>query len=71
MLSARVKEPNETDCKNLVRMIKYLIGKRKNYFTLSADDLKVVKWYVDASFSVQLYFKSHTGEIVNMGKGVM
>ena len=71
LLSTRVKEHNENFREKLMTMIKYLNGTKKNYLTLSADDLKVVKWYVDASFSVQLYFKSHTGEIVNMGKGVM
>jgi hypothetical protein len=31
----------------------------------------VVKWYVDASFAVHPDFKSHTGAMMTMGKGVM
>ena len=60
VLSNRVKEPNETDWQNLVRMIKYLNGKNKKYVTLSADDLKLIKWYVYANFLVRPDFNSHT-----------
>jgi hypothetical protein len=37
--------------------------------TLSADDLKVIKWYVDASFALHPDFKSHTGAMMMLGKG--
>ena len=47
-------------------MIKYLNGKKKNYLTLSTDDLKVIKWYVDASFAVHPDFKVPTGAIMTM-----
>ena len=67
----RVKEPNDTYLKILVRMIKYLNGTNKNHPTLSADDLKVVKWYVDTSFAVRPDLKSHTRAIITMGKVVM
>ena len=39
---ARVKEPNETSWKKLVRMIKYLNGTNKKYLNLSNDGFKVV-----------------------------
>ena len=43
-----------------------------NFFlTLSDDDLKVVKWYVDASFAVHPDFKVHTKVIMTMGHRVM
>jgi hypothetical protein len=38
---------------------------------LSANDLRVVKWYVDASFAVHPDFKSHTGAVMMLGKGAM
>ena len=47
-------------------MIKYLNGTKKNYLTLSADYLRVVKFYVDAGFAVHPDFKSHTGDIMTM-----
>ena len=71
VLTTRVKEPNENDWKKLVRMIKYFNGTNKNYLTLSADNLKVIKWYVDTSFAVHPDFKSHTEVIITMGQGAM
>ena len=50
----------------LLRMIKYLNGTKKNYLTLSADDLRVVKCYVDAGFAVHPDFKSHNGDIMTV-----
>jgi hypothetical protein len=35
------------------------------------DELRVVKWYVDASFAVHLDFKSHTGAVMMLEKGEM
>ena len=67
----RVKEPNDTNWKKLVRMIKYLNGTKKKYLNLSSDYLKVIKWYLDASFAVHPDFKIHTGLIVTMGQGAM
>ena len=64
VLSTRVKKPNETNWRFLARMIKYLIGTKKEYLTLSAGDLKVVTWYVDTSFAVHPDFKSHTKEVM-------
>jgi hypothetical protein len=54
-----------------MRVMKYLNGTRSEYLTLSGDDLRVVKWYVDASFAVHPDFKSHTGAVMMLGKGVM
>jgi hypothetical protein len=54
-----------------MRVMKYLNGTRSEYLTLSVDDLRVVKWYVDASFAVHPDFKSHTGAVMMLGKGAM
>jgi hypothetical protein len=35
------------------------------------NDLRVVKWCVDESFTVHLDFKSHTGTVMTLGKGAM
>ena len=37
--------------------------------TLEADDLRVVKWWVDGSFAVHPDMKSHTGATMTLGKG--
>jgi hypothetical protein len=40
------KHPNQADWEKLMRVMKYLNG------TMSPDDLRVVKWFVDTSFAV-------------------
>ena len=37
---------------------------------LMADNLGVIKWYVDSSFAVHPDFKSHTGGVMTYGRGV-
>jgi len=54
-----------------VRVLKYLNGTRQDKLTLTADDLHVVKWYVDASFTVHPDFKSHTGGMMTFGGGAV
>jgi hypothetical protein len=51
--------------------MKYLNGTREENLILSANDLQVVKWYVDASFAVHPDFKSHTSAVMMLGKGAM
>ena len=46
-------------------------GSQKKHLTLSIDDMKSIKWYVDASFAVHPDFKSHTGAVMMMGEGAM
>jgi transposase len=71
-LCTRVKDPNQADWKKLMRVMKYLNSTREEEnLTLSADDLQVVKWYVDASFVVHPGFKSHTSTVLMLGKGAM
>ena len=43
----------------------------QDILTLSADDLHVIKWFVDASFAVHPDFKSHTGAVMTMGEGTI
>ncbi len=71
VLSTRVKEPTTNDWCKLVRLMKYFNGTRKEHLTLSASNLHVIKWYVDASFAVHPDFKSHTGGMMTMGSGAI
>jgi hypothetical protein len=66
----RVRDPNQ-DWEKLMRVVKYLNGTREENLTLSPDNLRVVKWYVDAAFAVHPDFKSHTGAMMTLGKGTM
>ena len=71
VLTTRVRHPNRSDWNKLIRLLKYLNGTRGDYLTLRADDLQIIKWYVDVSFAVHPDFKSHTGGMMTMGKGVI
>jgi hypothetical protein len=70
MLCTRVKGPTEEDWKKLLRMLQYVKSSLKDVLILRADNLSVVKWYVDASFAVHPDFKSHTGVAMTYGAGV-
>ena len=50
-------------------MINYFNGTKKKNLTLSDDYLKLIKWYVDASFAVHPDFNNHTVVIVTMVQG--
>jgi hypothetical protein len=69
VLSTCVQKPNEEDWKRLHRLLRYINGTRKDKLILSADDLHVIKWYVDCAFAVHPDFKSHTGGSMTYGKG--
>jgi hypothetical protein len=69
-LCTRVKQPTQDDWTKLLRLMTYLNGSKDEVLFLSADDLHVIKWYVDASFAVHKDFKSHTGGAMSYGTGV-
>ena len=71
VLCTQGQNSNESDWKKLVRLMKYLNGSKRKHLTLSADNLKIIKWYVDASFAVHPDFKSHTGAVMTMGNGAI
>jgi hypothetical protein len=50
VLYTRVRDPNQADWEKVMKVMKYLNGTKGENLTLSADNLRVVKWYVDASF---------------------
>jgi hypothetical protein len=68
-LTTRVKSPDEDDKKKLRRCMQYLRGTPEIVLTLEADNLHVVKWWVDGSYAVHPDMKSHTGATMTLGKG--
>ena len=70
-LCTRVKSPNKDDWRKLNCLLRYINGTRDDKLILSADDLHVIKWYVDASFAVHPDFKSHTGAVMTYGTGAI
>ena len=70
-LCTRVKEPDQDDYKKLARVFKYLRSTPDLPLTLEADNLKIMKWWIDASFAVHPDMKSHTGGAFSLGSGVV
>jgi hypothetical protein len=68
-LTTQVRSPDEVDYKKLGRCMKYLRGTIDMPLTMEADNLSIVKWWVDASYGVHPDMKSHTGTTMSMGKG--
>jgi hypothetical protein len=71
ILCTRVRDPNTDDWRKLLQLMNYLNATRDDKLYLSADDLSVVKWSVDASYAVHPDFKSHTGATMSMGRGAI
>jgi hypothetical protein len=69
-LCTRVRAPTEEDWEKLLLLMYYLNGSKDEVLFLAADDLHVVKWYVDASFAVHRDFRSHMGGAMTYGTGV-
>jgi hypothetical protein len=70
-LCTRVKSPDIDDWKKLGRVMRYLRSTVDMPLTLEADNLQVIKWWVDASFAVHADMKSHTGGAMTLGKGMV
>ena len=70
-LCTRVQRPDLDDWKKLSRVMKYLRGTVELVLTLEADNMNVIKWWVDGAFAVHDDFKSHTGGVMMLGKGAV
>jgi hypothetical protein len=51
--------------------MRYLRGTRDMPLVLEADNLNIIKWWVDASFAVHPDMKGHTGGVLSLGKGAI
>ena len=54
--------------KKHIRLMKYVNGTKELVLTLSAEQLNILKWFVDAAYAVHADFKSHTGTTMTMGQ---
>jgi Reverse transcriptase (RNA-dependent DNA polymerase) len=70
-LCTRVKGPDTDDYKKLARVMKYLRGTATMPLVLEAENMNVMKWWVDASFAVHPDMKSHTGGVMSLGRGAV
>jgi hypothetical protein len=63
-----VKSPDVDDHKKLRRVMQYLRNTIDLSLALEADNTKVMKWWIDASFGVHSDMRSHTGGVLTLGK---
>ena len=70
-LCSRVREPYEDDWGKLKRVLKYLNGTRGAKLTLRADNLHVIKWWVDAAFAVHNDCQGQSGGMMSLGAGAI
>ena len=70
-LCTRVSGPDIDDYKKLGRVMCYLRSTKELCLTLEADDLQVIKWWIDASFAVHADMRSHTGGTMSLGRGAI
>ena len=70
-LCTRVKGPDTDDYKKLAQVVKYIWGTVNMPLTLEANGSSIVKRWVDASNGVHSDMRSHTGEILSLGKGAV
>jgi hypothetical protein len=61
----------EQDWSKLKRVLEYLRGTLDEYLTLGADDLAIMKTWMDTSYAVHRDMKSQTGGVVSFGLGAM
>jgi hypothetical protein len=59
------------DWAKLKRVLEYLRRTLDEFLTLGADDIRMMKTWVDASYAVHKDMKSHTGGVVSFGIGAV
>jgi hypothetical protein len=52
-------------------VMRYLQDTKDLALKLEASGDGVIRWWVDASFSVQTNMRSHTGAVLSLGKGCL
>jgi hypothetical protein len=68
-VTTRVRAPDEEDWTKLFHLMRYLRGTHTMPLTLIANGSGILKWWVDASFAVQLNMRGHSGGGLSLGYG--
>ena len=67
--TTRVKCSDEDDWGKIRRVLQYLNGTKELSLNLSAENLEIVYWYINASYAMHEDCKGHTGTMMNMNRG--
>jgi len=70
-LCTRTNNPDEDDWKKLKRLLQYIYGTIDLVLTISAEELNVLRTWVDASYAVHPDMRSHTGSCMSLGLGLV
>ena len=70
-LTTIVREPNKDEWGKLVHIMRYKRGTRDIPLILSSNGSGVIKWCIDASYSVHPNVWVHTGGVLSMGRGFL
>jgi hypothetical protein len=68
-LTTRVRSPDEDDWEKLKKVLRYLKSTLNLPLILRADNLNIIKWWVDASYACHGDCQGHTGATMSLGKG--
>ena len=69
--TARVTEPDKDDWKKSLHLMSHLKDTVDSSLTLEADDLRSLRWLMDAAHAVHHDMKGHTGAGLTSGKGLV
>jgi hypothetical protein len=70
-LTTQVKEPYKDDWGKLKHILKYLNGTKYLRLTLSVNNIRVLKWYVEGSHNIHWDCRGHGGAMFTMEKGAV
>ena len=70
-LTSRCTKADEDDWKKLKRLLQYIKCTLDLKLTLSAENMNIIKWWVDAAYAVREDCKSQTGSTMTLGRGTI
>jgi hypothetical protein len=68
-LTTRVRAPDKDDWNKLVHLMRYIRGTHTMPLILSANGSGILRWWVDASFTVHPNMRGHSGGGFSLGRG--
>jgi hypothetical protein len=68
-LTMRVRSPDKDDWNKLVHLMRYIRCNRTMPLIMSAYGSGILKWWVDASFTVHPNMRGHSGGGLSLGRG--